>query len=227
MRYAIPGFSTLLLLLVWQGEQFLSQLFGESWPQIPWGLLLLLTAAVLVGMAYADFCMPTSDLRRWLRDEARLFEVNHTVLAHKSSEGNACYQVECSLRFTSSIKNVSISVKVDQYVHVENARTSFVILNEEIGEVVKDLHKNIVVARFPIRVSPDVHPGNPSWVGLTEKIWAGDGHHIVSITARSRFRRQEEKFLIAAIKDVGGGPEPVILLGGPDSRHYVQIGGPG
>ena len=94
---------------------------------------------------------------------------------------------------------------------------------EVIPNVDENLIQKIVVARFPVRMSKEVPVGYPFWGENKNHTWAGDGRHIIKLKLSSGFKHQSQKFLISAIKNVGAGPEPVILFGGPESQSYIQI----
>jgi len=144
-------------------------------------------------------------------------------LANTIENEESRYEAVIHIRFLSKLKDVNCTVEVTQYVGLEHAQKSFVIRQEVIENVDKNLIMKIPVATFPIRVSKKTPVGYPYWGNDSNHTWAGDGRHIVKIKLSSSFKHQTHKFLISAIKNVGAGPEPVILFGGPESQSYIQI----
>ncbi len=178
---------------------------------------------MLLGIVYADAFNDSSQLRSWIKERSKIANVENFVLASKVENEKSWYEAIIHLRFLSKLKDVSCTIEVTQYAGIDHAKNSFVIRQEVIPYTEKNLIKEIRVVTFPRRVSKKVPVGYPYWGDNKNHTWAGDGQHIVTLTLSSGLRRQSQKFLISAIKDVGEGPEPVILFGGPESQSYMQI----
>jgi len=227
LKYTIPGISILISFIFWIGEKWVSQVFGEKTEKIiskaRWGWILICSLAVLFGFVYADFFNENSQLREWIKEQRRIANVERFVLAHRIENGKTWYEAVIHLRFLSKLKNVSCTVEVTKYVGIDHAQNSFVIKQEVIPNTEENLIKKISVAKFPVRISKKVPVGYPYWGDDKNLTWAGDGRHIVTLKLSSGLKSQSQKFLITAIKDVGAGPEPVILFGGPDTQSYLQV----
>lgn len=227
MKYTIPGISLLISFILWIGKQWISQVFGSKIEkiiaQISWGWILICSLAVLFGFVYADFFNESSQLREWIRERNKIANVDHFVLASTVENEESRYEAVMHIRFLSKLKNVNCTVEVTQYVGLDHAQNSFVIKQEIIPHVDENLIMKIPVATFPIRVSKETPVGYPYWGNDKNHSWAGDGRHIVTLKLSSGFKHQSQKFLISAIKNVGVGPEPVILFGGPESQSYIQV----
>lgn len=223
MKYAIPGLSTLIAAILWIGERWLSQTFSQTLFNVPWGWLLVSTSALLVGVIYADALNKNSALRLIAKKITKIVNVENFVLAHKIEDGECWYEAVIHVRFLKRHKNVSCSVQVTQYVGITHAEYTLVASQEHIYNAEENLLKKFVVAKFPQRVSKEVSVGYPYWGSDSSHTWAGDGNHVITLKLSTGFRRQTEKFLISAIKNVGDGPEPVILFGDPCHDKYVQI----
>ncbi len=223
MKYTIPGISTLIALIVWIGKKWLSKIFGQKMERLPWNWILICSIALLLGIVYADAFNDSSQLRSWITERSKIANIENFVLAGKGENEKSWYEAVIHLRFLSKLKDVSCTIEVTQYADLDHAKNSFVIRQEVIPNTERNLIKQIRVVTFPRRVSKKVPVGYPYWGDDKNQTWAGDGLHIVTLTLSSGLRQQSQKFLISAIKDVGDGPEPVILFGGPESQSYMQI----
>ena len=227
MKYTIPGISLLISFILCIGEKWISQVFGSKiekiMKQVPWGWILICSLALFFGFVYADFFNESSQLREWIKERNKIANVDRFVLANTVENDKSRYEATIHLRFLSKMKDVNYTVEVTQYVGLKHAQRIFVIMQETIPNVDKHLLKKISVATFPIRISKETPVGYPYWGNDSSHTWAGDGRHIVTLKLSSGFKHQTKKFLISAIKDVGAGPEPVILFGGPESQRYIQI----
>lgn len=224
MKYTIPGVSTLVTLLLWVGERWFSQSFGQALSVIPWGWIFAVLVAFLIGNAYADLFNPNSGLRTYFGSKFKIYEIEHFVLAYKLEEGKAWYEAIISVRYLKSLKAVNCSLEITQFSGLPHAENTFLILIEKPEPVDTNLLKKYSVAKFPIRVSKEVPPGYPYWGDDQNKTWAGDGDHLVKFKAKSGFlRNQSSKFLIAAIKNVDAQPEPVLLFGGPNNQKLLKL----
>ncbi len=212
----------LISAIFWIGEQWLSQRFNQTLANVPWGWLLFSASTLLAGVVYADLSNENSSLRSTARKMTRIIEVENFVLAHRVEGGRRWYEAVIHSRFLKAHKNVNCSIQVTQYAGLKHAEKRFVIWRGNISNTEENLRKTFIVATFPQRVSQE-HPGNPYWGSEPNHTWAGDGNHVVTLRLSFLLRRQTEKFLISAIRDVGDGPEPVILLGGPRDDRFVQI----
>ena len=227
MKYTIPGISLLISFILWIGERWISQVFGlkieKIIAQVPWGWILICSLAVLFGFVYADFFNESSQLREWIKERNKIANVDRFILASKVENEKSRYEAVILLRFLSKLKNVSCTVEITQYVGIDHAQNSFVIRQDIIPNVDENLIMKIPVATFPVRVSKEAPVGYPYWGDDSNHTWAGDGRHIVTLKLSSGFKSQSQKFLISAIKNVGDGPEPVILFGGPETQSYMKI----
>ena len=223
MKYTIPGISTLIALIFWIGEQWLSKIWGQKMEKVPWGWILICSFTLLLGIVYADALNDSSQLREWIKERGKIANVEHFVLASKVENKESWYEAVIHLRFLSKLKDVNCTIEVTQYVGLDHAQNSFVIRQEVIPNTEENLIKKLPVAKFPRRISKEVPVGYPYWGDDKNHTWTGDGRHIVTLKLSSGFKRQSQKFLISAIKNVGDGPEPVILFGGPESKSYMQI----
>jgi len=223
LKYTIPGISTLIALILWIVQQWLSKIFGQKMEKVPWGWILICSSTLLLGIVYADALNDSSQLREWIKERGKIANVEHFVLASKVENEESCYEAVIHLRFLSKLKDVSCTIEVTQYVGLEHAQNSFVIRQEVIPNTEENLIIKLPVAKFPRRVSKEVPVGYPYWGDDKNHTWAGDGRHIVTLKLSSGFKHQSQKFLISAIKNVGAGPEPVILFGGPESQSYMQV----
>lgn len=222
MRYAIPVPVLVLTIAAWMGEQWLSQTLSQTFATLPWGWFLLAVSAFLCGVVYAEVLNENSALRARLKNFGQIVEVENFALAHKSEDEKKWYEAIIHTRFLKSHRKVACTIQITQYAGINHAEKTFVIMQENISNVEANLYKKFVVARFPRRISK-LHPGNPYWGKDSTKTWAGNGNHIVKLKLRTILRKQTENFLISAIKDVGDGPEPVILFGAPRHNKYIQI----
>lgn len=152
----------------------------------------------------------------------KIADAEHFVLASKTEVGKSWYEAVIHLRFLSKINNVNCTIEVTQYAGIEHAENSFVVSQQTIPLVENNLLLKLPVVTFPRRVSQKVAVGYPYWGSNENLTWAGDGRHVVTLKLSVGLRTQTEKFLISAIRNPGGGPEPVILFG-PDSESYVQV----
>jgi len=191
--------------------------------RLPWNWILICSIALLLGIVYADAFNDSSQLRSWIKERSKIAIVENFVLASTVDNEKSWYEAVIHLRFLSKLKDVSCTIEVTQYAGLDHAKNSFVIRQEVIPYTEKNLIKEIRVVTFPRRIYIKVPVGYPYWGDNKNQTWAGDGQHIVTLTLSSGLRRQSQKFLISAIKDVGEGPEPVVLFGGPESQSYMQI----
>lgn len=221
MKYTIPGIPTLISFILWIFEKWLSKAFGPKMEKVPWGKILLLTFIFLSGIVYADLFNDNSQLREWIKERRKIANVEEFILAHKVNSEGSWYEAVIILRFLSRLENVSCTIEATKYVGLDHAQKSFVLKQEVISNTDENLIRKIPVAKFRDRESKIIPNG--FWEGDRNLTWAGDGKNIVTLKLSSGLRRQSNKFLIATTRDVGAGPEPVILLGGPDSQSYLQV----
>jgi hypothetical protein len=212
----------LISAIFWIGEQWLSQTFNQAFASAPWSWLLFSSSTLLIGVVYADVLNESSCLRATARKIARIIEVDGFVLAHRVEDGRCWYEAVIHSRFLKAHKKVNCSIQVTQFVGLKHAEKRFVTWQGHVSNTEENLRKMFVVATFPQRVSKE-HPGNPYWGSEPNQTWVGDGNHVVTLRLSTLFRRQTEKFLVSAIRDVGEGPEPVILFGGPRDDKFIQI----
>jgi len=227
LKYTIPGISILISFILWTGQKWVSQVFGQKIEKIiakiRWGWILICSLSVFLGFVYADFYNENSQLREWIREQNKIANVERFVLASKVNNKESWYEAVIHLRFLSKLDNVRCTIEVTQYVGIDHAQNSFIIKQEVIPNVDKNLILKLIVSTFPTRISKELPVGYPFWGENKNHTWAGDGRHIVKLNLSSGFKHQSQKFLISAIKNVGAGPEPVILFGGPESQSYLQI----
>lgn len=224
MKYTIPGISVLLTFILWAGQKWISQIFGQKieniFAKISWGWILICSLSLFLGFVYADFYNEKSQLREWINEQRKLANVDHFVLASKVENDESWYEAVIHLRFISKLKNVNCTIEVTQYVGIEHVQDTFVIKQEIIPSVDENLIVKIPVFSFPRRVSQKNPVGHPYWGEDKNNTWAGDGRHIVKLKLSAGFlKQQSHKFLIAAKK----GREPVILFGDPDDQSYIEI----
>jgi hypothetical protein len=222
VKYTVPGISTLIAFILWISEKWLSQSFTEELKQFPFSSILLVCLCILLGTIYADIFNENSSLRSAIRKLMKIASVEHFVLASKVENEESWHEAVVHIRFLSKISNVGCTIEVTQYVGLDHAQNSFVVSQQTIPLAENNLLLKLPVARFPKRVSKEIAVGYPYWGTDKNHTWAGDGRHIVTLKLSIGLRTQTEKFLISAIKNVGGGPEPVILFG-PDSESYVHV----
>lgn len=221
MKYTIPGVPTLISLILWMSEKWLSKIFGPKIEKVPWGKLLLFTLIFLSGIAYADLFNDNSQLREWINEQRKIAKVEKFILGYKVDDEGSWYEAVIILRFFSKLENVSYTVEATKYVGIGHAQKSFVLKQDTIQNTEDNLIVKIPVAKFRDLNSKNIPKG--FYEDDRNLTWTGDGMNIVTLKLYSGFRRQPIKFLIASIRDVGAGPEPAILFGGPDSQSYLQV----
>jgi len=214
-KYTVPGIATLLTLSLWLGEQWLSQRFGTAFATIQWGWLCALSTSFLFGALYTEACHSNSRLRSKLRTWYRIADIEGFVLAQQTSPSESWYEAKILLRFCGRRKQAKCVVTVTQYANHPQVSRKFVVLQEQVAPVERDLRKQLVVASFPERVSKAIPPRSPYWGNNESLTWAGDGQHIVTVGIKSGILPQQvEQFLIAAPRrPSASSPEPVVLLG--------------
>ncbi len=223
MKYALPGISTFITLTVWLSQQWLTQHFNSKYANLPWIWLFVVSLFFLIGVIYSDLFNEQSNFREWLKSKQKIFIVDHFVLGSKFQDNEYYYQAICGLQFVTRIKNVRLSIQVTQYASIDHAVSKFILTQDKFDLVEDNLCKKYRIATFPRRVSNEIPVGSPYWGENKDKSWAGDGKHIVTIKAHSFLRSQTKHFLIAAIKNFDGGPEPVLLLGDEDTERFLTI----
>jgi len=223
LKYKIPGLASFISLALWLPQQWLTQFIGANYANFPWKWLFFISLFFLIGVIYSDLFNEHSNLKKWIKSKQRIFEVDHFVLASKVEGSESFYSANCCLNFLSRIKNVDVSFQITQYASTDHAVNKFVLFQDNFDLVEENLKKKYSVATFPRRVSNDVAVGYPYWGADKKHSWAGDGSHIVTIKAHSFLRSQTESFLITAIRNVGGGPEPVLVLGGEETSEFLTI----
>ncbi|ALO36185.1 hypothetical protein CMT41_16695 [Colwellia sp. MT41] len=226
MKYKIPGYPAMLALVLWFGQQWIIDDINTKYIEFPWRYLFLALLIFMLGVAYADLLSKYSKLGSWIRTKRRIFDVDHFVLASSVTEEKPYLKATCALKFIKSIKNVKVSVQITSHVTVEHAKDSFILFQDEIGTAEPNLTKKYVFATFPRQYSKSVGAGYPYWGEDQSRQWAGDGTHVITLKARSFLRYQEEHFLMSAIRNPGGGPEPVLLFGGSESKKYMEVYAP-
>ena len=214
-KYTIPGISTLVTLCLWLGEQWLSQHFGTVFVVIPWGWLCALSASFLFGVLYSEACHYDSRLRSKLRTLYRKADIEGFVLAQQTRPKESWYEAKILLRFRGRRNQANCVVTVTQYANNPQVSRKFVVLQERVAPVERDLRKQLVVASFPERISNAIPPGSPYWGNNKAFRWAGDGQHVITLSIKSGILPQQvEQFLIAAPRRPStNSPEPVVLLG--------------
>jgi hypothetical protein len=223
LKYALPGISTFITIALWLSERWLEEEYSSRLENLPLGWLVVLTLALLLGVLYADIFNPNSPLRRAIAVRRKIADVQHFVLASKGNESSSWYEAVLHLSFSRVMANVDCTVQVTQYVGLPHAESSFVVLQQNFPRTEENLVRQLVVARFPKRIRNDTPVGYPSWGDQDAHTWAGDGNHIVTLKLSSGIRSQTERFVVTAIKNVGGDPEPVLLFGGPETQAFIQV----
>jgi hypothetical protein len=223
LKYALPGISTLIKIAFWLSERWLAEAYSSRLENLPLGWLVITTFALLFGVLYADIFNPNSQLRRAIAVRRKIANVQHFVLASKADESSSWYEAVLHLHFLRVMTNVNCTVQVTQHVGLRHAESSFVVLQQNFPRTEENLVRQLVVARFPKRMGNDTLTGYPSWGEKDAHTWAGDGNHIVTLKLNSGIRSQTERFAITAIKNVGGGLEPVLLFGGPETQAFIQV----
>ena len=224
MKYKIPGLASFISLAFWLPQQWLTQYVGANYANFPWKWLFFISLFFLIGVIYSDLFNDHSNLKKWIKAKQRIFDVDHFVLASKVDGSESFYVANCCLNFLSRIKNVDVSFQITQYASTDHAIDKFVLFQDKFDLIEENLKKKYSVATFPRSVSNDVAAGcYPYWGADKEHTWAGDSSHIVTIKAHSFLRSQKEHFLIIGIRNVGGGPEPALLLGGEKTSKFLTI----
>ncbi|AXN30212.1 hypothetical protein [Vibrio coralliilyticus] len=223
MKYKIPGVTLFITFSFWLWQQWLVDLVNTERVDFPWFWLFMLSLAFLVGIFYSDLFNEHSRLKKWLDAKRRIFSVDHFVLASNVSDGELALKATCGINFLSRMNNVHITIQVTQYISTDHAKSQFVILQDKLELTDKNLAKKYVFATFPKQTSKGKAVGYPYWGESNDKSWAGDGMHVVTLTARSFYKTQKEHFLISAIRNPGNGPEPVLLFGGEETKSFIEI----
>ncbi|MBC7002757.1 hypothetical protein BIZ37_09335 [Photobacterium sp. BZF1] len=223
MKYKIPGITLFVTLSSWLCQQLLVDFVNTEWVDFPWFWLFLLSLFFVVGVVYSDLFNEQSRLKKWIDEKRRIFTVDHFVLASFVPNEEASLKATCGINFLSRMTNVHITIQVAQYVSTEHAKSKFVLFQDKLDLTDQNLTKKYIFATFPKRASQGVAIGYPYWGEDPDKSWAGDGMHVVTLTARSSYRVQKEHFLISAIRNPGGGPEPVLLFGGEETKGFLEI----
>lgn len=226
MKYKIiPGIGVIISLALWLGQQWITDDINSTYADFPWVWIFALFVTFILGVVYSDLLSDGSRLQLWWRERRRIFRVTHFSPASTVKDHNSFIKPTCGISFTKRIKNVQITVQITQSVNIEHAKESFVLLQETVGMVEPNLRKEFVFATYPKSNIGTASVGYPYWGEDENKQWAGDGNHVITLRAKSLFRFQEEHFLIAKIRNPGGGPEPVLLFGDEGSKRYMEIHG--
>ena len=219
MKYKLPGLASIIGLVLWLPQQWLTQYLGDNYANFPWKWLFFISLSFLVGIIYSDLFNENSNIKKWIKAKQRIFDVDHFVLASKVEGVESFYSANCCLNFISRIKNVDISFQITQYASTEHAINKFILFQDNLSLVEENLKRKYSVATFPRYLSNGVPVSQPYWGTDKSRIWAGDGKHIVTIKAHSFLRSQTEHFLITSIKS----SEPVLLLGGDETTDFITI----
>ncbi len=223
MKYKIPGISLIFTFSVWLWQQWLVDLVNTERVDFPWFWLFLVSLFFVAGVAYSDIFNDHSRLKKWINSKRKIFSIDHFVLASVVEEQKSYLKATCCINFLCRMENVHITAHITQYASLSDSMSKFVLFQDKFEITEQNLNKKYVFATFPRQVSKEVAVGYPYWGENTEKSWAGDGMHVVTLKARTFWRSQTEHFLISAIRNPGNGPEPVLLFGGEDTQHILDI----
>lgn len=152
-EYLGPSIALVASAAWFAAQQFLQ--FEPWWQKVPWGLITLGLIIFIAGNLYADLWNKDSQLRRWWRSKRCNFTIvavstNHTW-DDAQRQGTERIEIWCLIRFLKRIDNPLLAVRVTSPLEIaEERRTTTLVINERLGEVLKDSEKRIILGTVGI-----------------------------------------------------------------------------
>lgn len=173
---------------------------SQLWAQIPWGEIMIFAAGLTLGEVIFYALCPQSELRAWLRNRFKTFEVIKVFAAHEAKDGKTWFDVKVRLKFLKSIQNVDILLDIDPDHGIRKTLTL-----QKGGSYVEDEELKIKVAKVP----SNYHEAGVFGDGTNTYPLINNSKNLVTLDVQYKGflgfkRRQKFKLFIEMLSDNSG-----------------------